>query len=287
MILILILIILILFLIIICLSYYFIPKYEIGYTNSSKVEIKSMNIPSKNNYNYKIEGVIICVGYHDFLRWTLPFNKNHFDKLVVVTTEEDVKTQEICSYWNVHCVTTDSFYSNGDTFNKANGINYGLSFLDKDGWVIHIDADIYLPPKTRQILNTIPLDAHSIYSIDRVNCNSFTEWIMFLENPENQHDNSGLLKPSNFIKGSRLLNLDRDGYIPIGYFQLWNPKISKVYNYPNQHGSADRTDVLFSYNWTRDKRQLLPELVGIHIQTEETVGLNWNGRKSNLFGLNN
>lgn len=242
-------------------------------------------VPSKIFNPKKVEAVVTCVGYADFLNWTLPFNKQHFDRLVVVTSPEDLETQRICSYWHVECVLTDAFYESGG-FNKGAGINVGLDKLEKDGWVIHFDADIYLPPRTREILTLLPLDETSLYGIDRMNCQGFENFIKYLENPDDIHGNDGFLRLAQFSLGSRLLNLARDGYVPIGYFQMWCPLKSGVNTYPDFHTGADRTDTLFVYNWTREKRALIPELICIHLESEEApMGINWKGRKSKPFKL--
>ena len=79
-------------------------------------------------------------------------------------------TQRLCEYHHVQCVVTDAFYTNGDKFNKANGINEGLKALTKKEWVIHFDSDVYLPPLTRNILENIDLNSDTLYGVDRMMC---------------------------------------------------------------------------------------------------------------------
>lgn len=75
------------------------------------------------------------------------------------------------------------------------------------------------------------------------------------------------------------------GYEPIGYFQMWNPSGSKVYGYPTQHDFCDRTDVLQCKRFPRERRELLPEVVVVHLDSEQLpeMGKNWRGRKTKLF----
>jgi hypothetical protein len=239
----------------------------------------------------KIEAVTVCDNYADFLSWTLPINRSLFDKYVVVTSEEDEQTRAICEYYHVLCIRTNAFYTDGEgkpdysLFNKANGINRGLAALALDGWVVHLDADIYLPPRSREALQAAHLDSRCLYGMDRMMCTDFKAWLRYLSKPENQHGRDGCLRANAFPLGARLLDLGRDGYVPIGFFQMWNPRGSGVFQYPNEHGYCDRTDTLFARGWRRIHRRLLPELVGIHLESAAVeMGANWRGRTTPVFG---
>ena len=234
-----------------------------------------------------LEGVIVCVGYDDFLAHTIAAAKAQLNKLVVVTDKKDRRTKLLCEYHHVECVQTDAFYENGDKFNKGKGINEGLKKLSKQGWVIQLDADIYLPPMTRFILEKISeeLDPSTIYGIDRMMCPSYEEWQKFINSPRPIQEGWVYIHPTAFPIGVRIAEYMGKGYEPIGYFQMWNPMHSGVYEYPIEHGLADRTDVLHAKKFPRRKRQLLPELLCIHLDSEglgvAQMGKNWNGdRKS-------
>jgi len=235
-----------------------------------------------------LEGVIVCVNYSDFLAQTLPHNKSIFNHLVVVTTHEDKLTQNLCEYHNVECLKTDEFTKNGDPFNKAKGINVGLRYLSNRDWVIHLDADIYLPPLTRGILERITLEKNKLYGIDRMMCPNFEEWNEFISNPRPTHTGWVYIHPTVFPMGVRIGEYMSRGYEPIGFFQMWHPSTSKIFLYPEEHGSADRTDVLFAKKWDRVNRALIPEIIGIHLDSENStideMGKNWNGRKTKYFG---
>lgn len=236
-----------------------------------------------------LEAVTICVNYSDFLAFTLPFNKNHFDRMVVVTDTKDYKTKKLCDFYNVECIQTDVFYEDGDNFNKAKGINKGIESLKCKEWVLHLDADIFLPPLTRTILEKIELNPETIYGIDRMMCPTFESYIRFISDPSLLHEGWIYVHPNAFPLGVRIAEYMSGGYEPIGFFQLWNPLKSKVFIYPDRHGAADRTDVLFAKKFSRKNRALIPELIAIHLDSEdlnlEQMGKNWNGRKTKLFAL--
>jgi hypothetical protein len=235
-----------------------------------------------------IEAVTVCVNYSDFLAHTLPHNKQHFDKFVVVTSAQDTLTQKLCEFHNVECVITDVFYENGDVFNKAKGINVGLKRLQQTGWVVHLDADIYLPPLTRSILQKIDLRGDTIYGVDRMMCPDYHSWQQFVVTPKLTHEGWIYIHPDVFPLGVRVAEYHNKGYEPIGFFQLWCPKESGVFLYPDQHGMADRTDVLFAKKFTRNRRALIPEIIVIHLDSEDLnlkdMGKNWSGRKTKWFG---
>lgn len=234
----------------------------------------------------KIEAVITCVNYADFLTHTLPAVKNHFDKMVVVTDTKDQRTKDLCEYYYVECVQTDAFYGEDEKFNKGRGINEGLKKLDMDGWVVHMDADIYLPPLTRTILERIDLDPACIYGVDRMMCPDYKTWHKFISNPRMLHRGWCYVYTDTFPMGVRIAEYMGSGYEPIGFFQMWNPAGSFVYSYPPNHGAADRSDVLHAKKWPRRKRVLIPEIVAVHLDSENLsiMGKNWNGRKTQPFG---
>lgn len=234
-----------------------------------------------------IECVQVCVNYADFLAHTLPANKIHFNRMVVVTTTKDQATKDLCDYHNVECVQTDVFFENGDKFNKGKGINAGLERLTMRGWVVHLDADMYLPPLFRSILEKIELHGDHIYGIDRMMCPSYESWVKFIEKPKLLHRGWVYIYADAFPMGVRIGEYNNKGYSPIGFFQLWHPDTSQVYRYPTRHGAADRTDVQFAKFWPRLRRGFIPEIIAIHLESEglavEQMGKNWNGRKTVQF----
>lgn len=233
-----------------------------------------------------IEAVIVCVNYSDFLAWTLPLAKPHFDRLIVVTDTKDRLTADLCEHHHVECIKTDIFYANGASFNKGAGINEGLKQLSLAGWVCHMDADIALPPRTREVLERVDLDSLSIHGIDRIMCKSFDSWIRYIIKPEVQHSCDIFIQANAFPLGVRVAKLKQSGYVPIGFFQLWNPMRTKNTIY-REHTAADRGDMAFALQWDRLHRVLIPEIVGIHLESpmiDGKMGSNWSGRKTPTFG---
>jgi hypothetical protein len=233
----------------------------------------------------RIESVVTSVNYGDLLAWTLPHNKNYFENTVVVTTPEDQETQKVCDYWHVRYIVTDAFHTETG-FNKGAGINAGLNELSCKDWIVHWDADIFMPPLTRYWLEQNCLDETCIYGTDRMNCTGFQNWIQFLQNPKfsNEQDVFVHFFPYQFAMGSRICRSPFGGYVPIGFFQLWHGSQNKN-TYPTHHEHAARSDVLFATEWPRGKRHLIPEIICIHLETgKNEMGANWWGRKTPKFG---
>jgi hypothetical protein len=240
--------------------------------------------PPKPCGYFKMEAVVVCDQYSDFLRHTLPENKHLFDKIVVVTSYEDKATQKLCEFYHVLCVKTDDLESRKGKFCKACGINVGLEELDRDGWVVHMDADIWLPPQTRLLIAAAKLDPTMLYGIDRFLVRGPENWEKFLEQPTLQHECGAYVHLNAFPLGTRVMQGNADGWIPICFFQLWNPIVSRVWKYPEVGDHAGRTDGLFAMNWPRAKRALIPEVVGYHLESEDAANaINWMGRKSAPF----
>jgi hypothetical protein len=247
-------------------------------------------IASKNdpitvvNPAFKVECVIVCDKYNDFLAQTLPHNKHIFDRLVVVTSAEDAATQRICEYHHVECIKTDAIRSRWKEFCKGCGVNEGLSKLSKDGWVVHMDADIALPPLTKQILQNANLDPSMIYGIDRFIVKGYKAWDDFRSQPMLQHEDNTYIHVHAFPIGTRFMQQHVGGYVPIGFFQLWHPGVSQVSEYPQGHTGAGREDTLHAQKWPRAKRGFIPELVGYHLESDDSeFSVNWEGRKTKPF----
>lgn len=234
------------------------------------------------------ECVIVSINYSDFLAHTLPYNKSMFDRIIVVTDKNDKDTKMVCEFWNVECIQTDDVYEGGSKIpNKAIAINAGLDRLSKEGWVVQMDADIWLPPMSRNILQNYHLDEKGLYSIDRLMCNSYKEWIDFLfVRKKPIHEGWIYLHIDQFPVGTRLIQYQGgEGYLPIGYFQLWSPEGSGIYRYPIHKSGFDRTDVLHLKQWTKENRHLIPDIVCVHLANEKhKQGTNWQGRLTAHFG---
>lgn len=230
----------------------------------------------------KLEGIIVSVNYGDFLEHTIRENMPYFDRLVIVTSPQDKATQALCERLSISCVVTDCMFDRGQKFNKGMAINLGLGHLNVDGWVLHLDADIVLPHNFRRLLDHARLDRENIYGADRVNVYGWEAWQRLKNSQHNTHSYRYLVSPPPHPLGSRLVH-EEFGYAPIGYFQLWQG----AKRYPIHQGNAEHTDVLFSLQWPRKNRVLLPEVFVYHLDSNagpSKMGENWNGRKSPQFG---
>jgi len=233
-----------------------------------------------------LECVVVCVNFSDVLAHTLPLNKGHFDRMIVVTDPADLATWAVCRHHHVQCISTNDFYRDEQAFNKGRGINAVLNLLSKRDWLLHMDADIVLPPRTRDFLQRIvSLDPASIYGIDRMMCPSFEDWMGHVTNPTCQHADEIFVVPEPFPMGARVAKLGDEGFMPIGFFQLWNAAVSGITSYPDTHGTAGRADMLFSLQWPRGRRSLIPEIIAIHLEGPLVPGTkNWRGRRMGPFG---
>jgi hypothetical protein len=234
----------------------------------------------------KLECLTVSVNFSDILAHTLPLNKNLFDRTIVVTDPGDTATKRVCEHNYVECIATDEFYFSDAAFNKARGINVGLAKLDASDWLIHMDSDIVLPARTRDFLERIvSLDPVCIYGVDRLMCPDYAAWSRHVAAPVLQHTAEIFVIPDAFPMGTRVAKLDGEGYVPIGFFQLWNPRGSGILDYPAEHGTAGRTDMLHALRWPRAKRVLIPELFAIHLGSPIPKGkTNWRGRVMAPFG---
>jgi hypothetical protein len=233
----------------------------------------------------KLDAVSVCVGYGDILARTLPLNRPHLDSLTVVTKHDDTETQEVCAKYDTRVVTTHAFGPNGG-FCKGAGINVALNELDLDDWVLHLDADTLLPIHARQLLERRALDPACIYGADRINLVGETDFSAHVTERRRQEPPRTFGTEGWWVNTIRCVFYGHGGWIPCGFFQLWNPAGSGVRRYPEDRITAEpshagNTDLQFAAQWPLERRVLLPELLLGHLQSEQIgPGADWHGRRT-------
>jgi hypothetical protein len=226
----------------------------------------------------RLEAVTTCVGFADMLDVTLKQNHPQLDTMIVVTSHDDRQTQAVAQKHGAICVQTDLFKKNGRNFNKGAAINAGMARWQYYGWHLHIDADTMLPDNARRLLlNHTALDPNCIYGADRVDVIGRAEWSA-IQAGDPQHLNSfNLVSGSNRSISHRYIDPLR-GYVPIGFFQLWNARCEKPY--PWSLGTAAHDDVMFAEQWPAQCRRHLPTLICYHlVQRPPMIGENWDGNR--------
>ncbi len=239
-------------------------------------------------FDNRLECVIVCRDYGDFLAETIPLNIPHFDRVVVVTTAADWLTRDVCRKWSVECVLTDAFTEKGDHFNKGHAINVGLARLRQRGWVLHLDADIALPLTFRNMLDKSALQRDCLYGAERACVTGWDHWqkvkATWHTDPQFAHKYF-VMTPDHTPISPHVVH-KHHGYVPIGFFQLWHSAYFQAheFRYPDTESNAENMDVQFAIQWPRHKRILLPTIRVYHVESERAhMGANWNGRKTKPF----
>lgn len=199
--------------------------------------------------NPTFKAVIVCVDYGDILALTLPYNRHHFDKVVIVTTPADQETIQVAEANDCHIHMTSAFYEAGAVFNKWTPLEDGLDILGRSDWIVIMDADIAWP-------KTIPMqtwDIKVMYSPRRY----MTESIFIPEE-------------SDWPK----LPIHPVGHIWAGYTQIFHASAAPPLPWHKFHDNAGGPDTIFQSHW-RLKHRLSWKC--LHIGPSET---NWGGRIS-------
>ena len=92
-----------------------------------------------------MKAILVAVDYADILGVTLPYNRHHFDEVMIVTTPTDLAIHKIAEENNATIYATTSFYDNGAVFNKWKALEEGLDALGREGWLCLMDADVMWP----------------------------------------------------------------------------------------------------------------------------------------------
>jgi hypothetical protein len=238
----------------------------------------------------RVEAVTVCVGYADFLRETARENAPLVDDLVVITSPDDSETRGVCKELGLHHVLSDDA-NRGGPFNKARLIQRVFDQIGAHDWILHLDADVVLPRGFRRYLDWAHLDERCIYGADRCNVLGWDAWCKIRSSGgwnNHRYECVQSFHPGIAPGGRHVPSMH--GYCPIGFFQLFHGSqmIDRGYHlrqYRYAHGDAARTDVQFALQWDRRFRQLLPEVIVLHLESEgSSQGANWKGRTTPRFG---
>jgi len=227
---------------------------------------------NKSVFPKKLEAVVVCVGFADFLDLTLPWNMKHFDKYVVVTSSEDKDTQEVAKKYGATIVISDRYKENGAKFNKGKLVNDAMKVLDYDDWVLFTDVDILLPTNLREEFNKRIWNPGILYYASRLHTPPFGvyEWVTEYQK------NEALAKTLKFCDPNT-------NQKPWGYFQLFNCRAQVLKGKGRNVCSEDFTsaggiDKHFEELWPPSRQALAPFSI-IHM-AHGPMGGNWTGRKS-------
>lgn len=94
-----------------------------------------------------IRAIMVAVDYADLLAQTLPYNRHHFEEVMVVTSLDDWECAQIAHKNDCVVHATDTFYHHGAAFNKWAALEEGLNHFGREGWLCIMDADVAWPKK--------------------------------------------------------------------------------------------------------------------------------------------
>ena len=99
-----------------------------------------------NSNHPPLRAVMVSVDYTDLLSITLPYNRHHFESVLIVTNKRDIAgLLPLAEKYNCELFETELFYAYGATFNKWLALESGLDYLGRYGWLCLMDADILWP----------------------------------------------------------------------------------------------------------------------------------------------
>ena len=223
-----------------------------------------------------LQVIIPCVDYADILEHTLPITKRHFKRILVVSSEEDDRTTNLCLRENVEVFLTEAWFSGAARFNKAAALNEAIADALNAAavsWILILDADIVFPENF--VLNCETLDPLCLYSVPRRLCLTEDEWRNFSNGTEAVSSFPLYQVP---IKDGKAWG-NRPTANPaglLGYFQLWNAYMTGKSRFPDSP-SASSYDVEFALTFSEEHRKYIDNLEVIHLGPLRT---NWNGRLS-------
>jgi hypothetical protein len=220
---------------------------------------ESFNNNSINNPNdIKLIGICVSYNYMDTLKYILPINHKHFEKIYIVTQKDDHKTIEFCNKFdNVEIVYFD-FKEGGRQFNFGGGRKAAQEIAYReypDHWYLMFDSDIVLPDNFKDILNKKDLNPDEMYGCERC---------IITDKNDLQKCKDSTYK--NIISKVGVNYKE----VCIGYFQLY--KQHKLYKDSDNAGGVDN---IFRKQFKRSNLDMIVYHLGVPF-------INWKGKTKNF-----
>ena len=228
----------------------------------------------------KIEALVICVNYGDFLKITLPRNKKQIEDITVITDFNDKETIDICNQNDVDYILTDEFFRCSFPFVKSAGYTVGFNFLHYKDWILLIDADTILNENFGIYIkeNITKLNIECLYGCTGFLIEKYSDFLLIKNNKK---------KINNFDFFSKEC-------IGNGYFQLFNFskfKYNKIWEIYPQTGDGKDEDELFRLkfgnNYQKDGKMIwdreFQKIIDLPVLHLGELGINHKGRKSRRF----
>ena len=224
----------------------------------------------------RLQTVIACVHYDDFLALTLLHNLPLLDAATVLTSPHDAATIALANRLGVPLFLTEAWHTGGP-LNKALALNEWLthaSAMAPDAWFMSLDADILLFTPVPECLPQ--LDPTCLYGPRRRMCDTPQALQDLLHGRRSLQDLP--LEPPitvNLKMGEAGAEVAVNPAALSGYFQLWHQAAGEPRLF-QPTGTAQTYDVLFGLQWPEQQRVLLDWEV-VHLGPTQ---VNWSGRQS-------
>ena len=136
-----------------------------------------------------MRAILVSVDYADLLSVTLPYNRHHFNDVMVVTSKHarDNPTVTLCTENDAKCFRTNSFYDNSAVFNKWKALEEGLDQFGRHGWLCIMDADVMWPkilPQFEKVCGCLYTPYRRMMTEVKLPIPSEAEWKRYPRHPQ-------------------------------------------------------------------------------------------------------
>ncbi len=201
-----------------------------------------------------MRAIIICVDYSDYLSLSLPYNRHHFEEVVIVTSPSDEQTVKIAKDNKARVFQTEAFYEDGADFNKYKALEQGLDFMGRTGWLSIMDADVVWP-------KSIPEFSRQIGHL-------YTPLRRMLRTPNASLPQEEDWKDIEYHPCMR----EFSGYTQI--FHASDPVLGQAPWHETNWKHAGGGDTFFQFKW-KEENKVRPPFECLHLGED---GTNWCGR---------